>query len=267
MKITNDLNLPAPFLRALENDDYDPGFSDITATGLLTAPRIAELRRRHAAELTIEASRIVPSLIGKAFHALMEAHAGPGEIAEARLYSTCRGKLVGGAVDLQVLSEGVKVIDYKVVKVAALTNSIRKWEEQLNIYGWLACENGKPVIGLEIVAVLKDWQEARMGPDYPASPVVVVPIRLWPFRTAGEFVADLVYQHERAKKELPLCSDEDRWIHPDKFKAGKKFFETKAEAAATGKEVSVIKGQPIMCQRNYCLVAEYCEQWRKERGL
>lgn len=270
MEIINDMKLPGPLLRALANDEYDPGFSDITATGLLTPPRVAELRRRHLATLTTKASRLVPSLVGKAFHSLMEKHAGDGEIAETRLYADCNGTFVGGSVDLQVITQGVKIIDYKVTKVAALKHSAAKWEEQLNIYRWLAWKNDKTVHSLEIIAVLKDWQESRIAPGYPEAPVMVVELPLWRLDQASQFVSDLVDQHKQARTDLPLCSPEDRWIHPDKFRVGRRVFEDHASALAEadGKEdrIKVTKGQPIMCQRNYCLVAEYCTQWKEEQS-
>jgi len=269
--IEDDIGLPAPILRALINDDYDPGLSDITATGLLTAPRVVQLRRQHKDRMVVKASRLVPALLGKAFHAMAEKHAAADEIAEVRLYAHCLDWLIGGAIDLQTQADNsFKIIDYKTVKTTALHLSAKKWEEQLNIYGWLAQENSKRVSGLEIVAILKDWREVRVGsPGYPAAPVVVVKIPLWPFADARDFVTDLTRRHQEAAQELPLCSDEDRWLHGDRFFVGKKVFDTEREALihrGDGKaKVRILPGKPLMCLRDYCGVSEICSQWQDEK--
>lgn len=271
MEIEDDIGLPAPILRALINDDYDPGLSDITATGLLTAPRVVQLRKRHKDQLVVKASRLVPALLGKAFHAMVEKHAAGDEIAEVRLYAHCLEWLVGGAIDLQTLTDkSVKIIDYKTVKTDAIRLSAKKWEEQLNIYSWLAQENSKKVSALEIVAILKDWREARAGsPGYPDAPVVVVKIPVWPFADAWDFVANLVRLHQEAAESLPLCSDEDRWLHPDRFQVSKKVFDTEREALihrGEGKaKIKVLPGKPLMCLRDYCGVADFCTQFSEEK--
>lgn len=269
MPVIDDIGLPAPILRALENDGYDPGLSDITATGLLTPPRVFQLRKQH--RVSWRASQLIPSLLGKAFHAMVEKHAAAGEVAEVRLYAHMLGWLVGGEIDLQVEVDGsTRIIDYKVVKIDALELSAGKWEEQLNIYRWLCHANGKLVSELEIVAIMKDWREGWVGsPGYPAAPVAVVPVAMWPIGEAEAFVEARVAAHQRAQQDLPLCSDEERWKRPDRWRLDKKLYATEDEAvAARGArkaKVTRVPSKPIMCIRNYCGVSEFCSQFQKEK--
>lgn len=269
MEVVNDIaGLPDLLLRAVQADEYDPGASDITASGLITAPRIRQLRKLHAADIKVPASRVIPSLLGKAFHALVEKYAADGEITEERLYAHAGGLLVGGAVDLQAMEDGsVEIVDWKVTKVGALEYSLSKWQDQLTIYGWLAEENNRRVSGLKVVALLKDWSERRLDdPEYPRAPVAVVPLKLYPHAVAGDLVESLVRVHLAAERALPLCSDADRWIHPDKFKVGRRIVKTRKEAEELGGKITVLQGRPICCENDYCNVAPFCTQWQAERS-
>ena len=88
MKITNPDNLPSTILRALENDPYDNGGSDISVTRLLKPPRIALLEARHGAELEESASDRLYALLGSLGHLLVERAAHENAEVETRFLLT-----------------------------------------------------------------------------------------------------------------------------------------------------------------------------------
>jgi hypothetical protein len=78
MKITNKHNLPEPIYRALTEDNYSRGNSDLSVTQLIDSPRIRILKHRHNDEITEDASEMLWSVLGTAVHTMFEQHEPDG---------------------------------------------------------------------------------------------------------------------------------------------------------------------------------------------
>jgi hypothetical protein len=71
-KLSNRLNLPEPLVRAIANDSYNSGTSDFTATGLIKPSQMIALEKKHANEITEDASDLIYSLQGQSIHTILE---------------------------------------------------------------------------------------------------------------------------------------------------------------------------------------------------
>ena len=71
MRITNKHNLPACYHRAVQNDPYDKGDSDFSATGLMQTPRAFALLEKHGDEAVVDCSQKVAATIGKGAHSII----------------------------------------------------------------------------------------------------------------------------------------------------------------------------------------------------
>ena len=272
MKITNKYGLPGAIVEAVKNDDYDPGDSDITVTGLLQPPRLRALYEKHKEEIVEDASSRIWALIGQSVHTILE-RAEPSAITEERLYMHMEGWKVGGKFDRMTLR--VKTLqDYKVCSVWEHIYGLKpEKEQQLNLLALLAAHNGyKEISNLEIVAIFRDWSQAKARYDkkYPQAQVARVKVKMWPVDRQVAFLRERVMLHQKALKELPECSEEDRWATPDKFaimKKGRKsairLYTSMKEATANLKQGQYIehrKGESKRCAM-YCPVKGYCSQF------
>jgi len=280
IRVTNRAGLPDAIVRAIANDSYSRGESDITVTQLLNPPRLVALARTHAAEITEDAADLIWRLMGQVIHTILE-RADHAALAE-RLYVDVDGPLgtwrVGGHTDSVVVDEQADawaISDYKLTSVWAVIYGRAEWEEQLNLYAHLFRANGFQVSSLEIVAILRDWSklEAARSPDYPARQVVRIPVSLWPHEQAQEYLAERVRVHQLAREVLPECSPAERWAKPDRWalmkegrKSAVKLFDDPAIAydvlSLAGKGHNVVKrsGDSTRC-RFYCQSAPFCHQW------
>ena len=279
MQLTNRLNLPAPILRAIHNDKYDRGDSDITVTELIGPAQIRHLKKKHAAELTEDAADRVWSMLGSAMHSVLEdiAKGDPNLVAEKRLYVDMgvdeTSVMLGGQFDIYD-RELHELTDYKVTSV---WNALGKqeWEEQLNVLAFLLAINnyGKPR-SLRVIAILRDWQKrmANTG-EYPRCQVVNIEVKQWPDGAASEYIIKRLREH--LQDPPPPCTDEERWTEPASFAVMKKntkkairVFKSKEEAlewAGDRMEYSVFD-RPAQYRRceAYCPVALHCPQWAAE---
>jgi len=161
----------------------------------------------------------------------------------------------------------------------------------LNIYAHLCRENGMPVEELKIVVMLSNWQkgEAKYKQNYPQSPIVIIPLRLWSPEECEAFIdkklKDIIEATQLDDKELATkfpCSDKERWADSQGWvvmkyggKKATKKFETEKEAnefwlAMDVKKrreyfVEERKSDPTRCL-DWCEAATVCVQWRREKG-
>jgi len=275
MKLTNRLNLPQPLVDAVRNDSYTSGGADISVTTLLKPPRMVALEKQHKDELTEDASERIWSLIGQIPHGILERASTTG-VAERRLQITVEGWTVSGAMDRYV--DGL-LQDYKVVTAYKFKDGgvPVEYEQQLNIYAEILRRHGDPVRRAEIVGILRDWSklEARRDANYPQTQVIVREVPLWSPTKAQAFIRERVILHKQARVTLPQCGDEDRWARPTKYAVMRegqaravKLFESQVEAEAYAKEgkkltVETRPGELVRCA-NYCNVAQFCDQFKKE---
>lgn len=282
IQLTNNHDLPAAVLRAVRNDPYSAGDSDITVTRLIQPPQIRYLFEKHKHEIVEDVSERIWSLLGQAVHTILErANDGAESAAETRLYVQSNGWKVSGGLDTYRYAD-TKLSDYKVTSVySAMDEDHRGWEEQLNLLAHILRQNGREVTELEIVAFLRDWRRSEVGRrhDYPKQMVRVIPIKLWDARKAADFLSYRVMLHQKAQHgSIEPCTDEDRWfsgeqyavmkkgnkraikLHPDMLSATKQ-----AEREGKTHYVEHRPGEYKRCS-TYCPVREFCPQWAATRG-
>lgn len=274
MKITNRTGLPEAIVNAVTNDTYSRGDADISVTALLSPPRQCALKEKHADEIEEDVSERIWSLLGQAIHTILE-RANENDIAERRLTIEVEGWKVSGAMDL--VHNGDTLSDYKTVTAYKFKDGKApiEYEQQLNCYAEMLRQHGEPVKKLQIVGILRDWSklEAKRDESYPQTQVIVVPVPVWPSEITQKFMSARVLLHQAARKELPLCSAEDRWAKPDIYavlkqggKRAVRVYENEDEAVAHAKQgtalyVQMRPGQNTRCE-NYCSVCRFCTQFK-----
>lgn len=284
MKLTNRHGLPQTIINVLQRPQYSKGAAHISATELISSPRIVQLRRAHWDDIEEDASDMVWSLFGSALHNVLQHGKDENHIVEQRLFATIDGWTLSGAIDLQEVNpDGIVISDYKCTSVWSVMNDKMEWQRQLNIYAYLVESVKKvPVTALQIVAVLRDWsaREAETREDYPRAPIVVVPVPLWPMEVREAFIRKRINAHSEAlfaadtNGALPHCTPEDCWEKPTTWAVKKKgnkraTLALKSEADAQRQvdqlgEAYVIEkreGERTRCER-FCSVSPWCEQYQ-----
>lgn len=286
MKITNKFNLPETFVALASRDYYTKGKADYSVTEIISPPRVQRLRKKHYHEMEQDVSDMLWMLLGTALHVVAERSEVAGHTNEERLMVGINDVLLSGAIDLQKDDDdGITVIDYKFTSVWSLMNDKPEWEYQQNIYKYLVERvKKKPVKGLRICAMLRDWSrmEASIKPDYPQAPIQMVDIPMWEYKDIERFIEERIELHKDSKvsadwnEELPFCTDEERWMRTTKYavkKEGRKtavrVFDTEEEAKELLKEVQgfieVRKGESVRCTGNFCGVAQWCSQYQNSK--
>lgn len=289
MKITNKFNVPETLVALATRDYYSKGKSDYSVTEIISPPRIQRLRRTHFEEIEQDVSDMLWMLLGTALHVVAERSEVSGHTNEERLSAGINGIILSGAIDLQKdEADGITITDDKFTSAWALMNDKPEWEQQQNIYKYLVERvKKKPVKALKICALIRDWsrRDAQNKPDYPQAPIQILDIPMWTFDRAESFIKERIEMHRDSKvnddwnEELPLCSDEERWVRPTTYavkKDGRKtairVFDTQKEADALLKEmpekdkgfIEIRKGEAVRCTGNFCGVSQWCSQFQKE---
>jgi len=290
MKITNKFNVPETLVALASRDYYTKGQSDYSVTEIISPPRIQRLRRKHFEEIEQDVSDMLWMLLGTALHVVAERSEVSGHTNEERLSAGIDGIILSGAIDLQKdEADGITITDYKFTSAWALMNDKPEWEQQQNIYKYLVERvKKKPVKGLKICALIRDWsrRDAQNKPDYPQAPIQIVDIPMWTFDRTEAFIKERVELHRDSKvsadwgEELPLCTDEERWVRQTTYavkKDGRKtairVFDTQDEADALLKEmpekdkgfIEIRKGEAVRCTGNFCGVSQWCSQFQNQK--
>lgn len=220
MKITNRFGLPDPVVRAVTNDPYSSGASDISVTRLINPPQLVTLTERYQAEIVEDAADRLWATFGQLMHTLLERAAldvtEPGRyLTEERLHVEIDGWILSGQFDLLDKKE-LALYDYKFVKEyaykMAMAEGKAEWEQQLNILRWLVWKKlGILVNRLAIVCLIRDY---GMRSEVPAG---VVELPVWELDRAEAFICERVRLHREARSApdaaLPPCTDEERWYN------------------------------------------------------
>jgi len=275
MQITNNYNLPSAVYNVIAKEYYDDHGSDYSVTQLKDAPRIVQLKRRYKDSLTEDAIDRVWSLFGNVAHNLLEQHASDNAITEERLSLKIKDRVLSGKVDHY--EDGI-ITDYKVTSAWSLVYGSRadEWAEQLNPYAFLFTSKGYKVRGLQIVAILRDWDrnKAKNDANYPQTPIVVIPIPLWTKAQQKKFitnsVSELIANETREDHDLTPCTPSQMWEKASVYAVMKKGRKTAvrlydnqdaadAHREELGKDayVQVRPGARTRCEQ-YCSVAGFC---------
>jgi hypothetical protein len=222
-------------------------------------------------------------MLGSALHVVMERGETPGWISEERVFLEIDGVTISGQIDLQQETEdGLILYDYKFTSAWAVMNDKIEWEQQLNLYGWLLQRvKNKPIAGLRICALIRDWSKHDTREGYPPKQIHVIEIPLWDFETADRFVRKRLDEHKESKVttdlggDLPLCTKHERWqsetmyaVRREGRKTAIKVLRDHNEAKQLAEKekgyVEIRNGEPKRCTGNYCGVADFCDQYRME---
>ena len=300
MKITNKFGMPQPFVDFAINDKYSKGKADISVTSLIDSPRVRIMKDVYQDQIEVDAVDMVWALFGTAVHSVLEqSNSSKNIINEERIFAELNGWILSGALDRQEITDNVaSIIDYKVTSVWSVIYGKIEWERQLNCYAWLYRQKkeniGKSVGSLKICAILRDWnrRDAEKKENYPQAPIVFVDIPLWDAEIAHQYVSERLHLHQDAQmsydllKDLPLCTDEERWKKNDTWAVKKKgqkrairVLESEHEAEKyinwhdepdtayikkTDLEIEFRCGEHTRCG-NYCSVADFCNQYKGEK--
>jgi len=279
MKITNNLNLPAGFVRACSTNKHNkPG--RLSATTLLKGIKEIILTERHFDEIEIDVADQIWAIWGTAVHALLE-HEGADEVAEEYVELPMSGITITGRIDNFDLRKGI-ITDYKTastwkVKFADFDD----WKKQGLIYAMLLIESCFEVKKCRFVALLKDHSktDAERDASYPQSPVFIYEFNITDddIKYISEFcenkIKDYLRYKDIADEYIPECTAEERWQKPEKYavmksgrKSAVKLFDDKESAEALAAEVGGYvehrQCDPVKC-RGYCNVKQWCSFWRQ----
>ena len=283
MKITNKLNLPEPFVRAVSEKTYDNQGSWRTVTELIGPPKIAALKRRHDDEIETDASELVYTFQGEAAHALVERAAKTmceeGWLSEQRLFEEVQGKKVSGAYDLFHPGTG-ELIDVKnsTGYKGKGGEAPKEWVEQTNLLAHFLRKQGHVVNKIQVLLLIRDHSkmEAMRDPDYPQYPVTYLSVPIWSDEACKQFLEERVRLHLLAETTEVACSPEDRWAKPTIWAIKKKgqsraitgglyAVEEKAKEKLAelgpGHEIEYRPGINVRCKA-YCPVAKFCAQYQ-----
>jgi len=284
MKLTNKHGIPETFMNVLKRPTYSKGAAHLSATQLLNSPKIVALSKKFDEELEQDVSDMVWSIFGTAIHNVLEHGKDDNHIVEQRLHAEIDGWTISGAIDLQIRKgDTISISDYKTTSAWAVMNEKKDWENQLNIYAWLAEKVKKETVeSVSIVAIIRDWsrRDAATKEGYPPAPVKEIPIKLWTFEERQQFILDRIAAHSacefamETEGDLPDCTPEEMWEKPAVWairKVGgvraKSLHGTEEEAIGMleelgkGYEMEHRPGERTRCE-NFCQVNTYCQQYR-----
>ena len=280
MKVTNKYGVPAPLVTLATREYYSKGAAQYSVTELLSSPRIRRLREQNDSEMESDVSDMLWSMLGSALHVVMERGQTPGYITEERLFKEVDGVKISGAIDIQQeVGGGIVIIDYKFTSAWAVMNAKIEWEQQLNLYKWLVeTVKGKPVKGLRICALIRDFNRRDYREGYPAAPIHMVDIPMWSTHEADKFVKSRLESHRESKVDQDLgdalteCTPEERWMSETMYavkregrKTAIRVFKSMEEATQLAEKekgyVETRLGEPKRCTGNYCGVNQWCSQF------
>lgn len=217
MKYTNKKGLPFPIVKAVEGSDNHRQ-ADYSATGLLKEECQHALLKQYPAEEK-DVSDSLNILWGKAVHAMMETEAEEAHVLKEQYMEVkIAGKTVSGTAD-RINQEDGSILDYKTVSVYSMKDTashLPDWESQLNVYAFLAVENGhlQEVKKLSILAIARDWRrsEAMRDDGYPPE-AMEIPVKYWGHDVIRQWMQIRVLTLENATSK-EACSPEFRWADP-----------------------------------------------------
>lgn len=286
MKITNKLNLPQPFVSAVERD-YQYKDKQYSVTSLLKGICQVMLERRHNDEIEQDVADSIWLILGTSVHSILEnAKETADQLKENKIVIDIGDYKLSGIFDLYDAKEK-KVTDYKTGSCwKVIYNDWEDYRKQLLIYAYMLRKIGFECDKGEIVMILKDHSKTKAKTDlsYPQLPVY---IKKFDFSDKDfEDIEKFIYQRfEEIRKaeqiqdsDLIECSKEERWHKDDKWAVMKKGRKTAiklcdSEDIATqyiddngfGADyyIEFREGTDGKCD-DYCPVKDYCPFYLKK---
>ena len=280
MKVTNRLGLPAAFVNAVSVRRHnEPGC--YSATTLNKGAKEIILTDRHFDELEADAADSVWAVWGTAVHALMESQKDDNFHEEKFEVPLSKSKITGQVDSYDM--ENATIFDWKTASVwKVIKADFDDWKAQGMTYAWLMSQKGRPVKKCRFVALLKDHSKTKAVTDasYPQSPVFVYEFDVTEdgLKETGERLLKKVAEVEAASlledKDIPICSESERWAEPEKFavmkegrKSAVKLFDNEGDASAMAAELGAkhyVERRPGVSRKceGYCPCREFCEFYK-----
>lgn len=286
--LTNNLNLPKPFVDAVTKD-YKPTDKQYSVTTVLKGTREIILGRRHSNEIVEDVADKVWLVFGSAVHQILEnSQETQNQIKENKIKVVMNnGYTLSGIFDLYD-DDTKTVTDYKTASVWKV--KMGEWEDykkQTLIYCYMLRKIGFEAKRGEIVALLKDWKprDAKYDHNYPQHAVYRIgwDFNEEDFQRIEKELNDKFKEIEICElvkdEELPLCSNEERWKKEDQWKVMKQGRKTAVRVLNTAEEADkyitdnnlprplhytqLFPGEDAKCIE-YCSVCEFCEYYKKK---
>lgn len=279
MRITNQLGLPLPLVRAVsvEREPHPP--MTVSVTELIRPAQITGLRYSGSGELVEDAADRLWTLMGTLLHDVLERHAKETSdvIAEERLSIQIGKWTVTGKYDLsEFILEGEILDDWKFTSIYSLREEEPvkpEWEAQVNCYAELLRQAGRSVAKARIIAIGRDWSKMRASRerDYPQKAVTIKDVPLWTSSECQQYLHQRLYLYETALRgEWPDCDEEERWARPTRYalmkrgnKKATKLYDTFSAAERDRGSAYYIQerpGESVRCL-HYCEVSSICRQY------
>lgn len=173
--------------------------------------------------------------------------------------------------------------DYKFCSVYQYMyeESRKKWFQQTNIYANMLRKQGYIVNFIRIVAFFRDWhRNFNRDKDYPPRHILEIPVPVYSDSDIEAYIIRRLKAHKDANNGIiPDCTGEERWASGDIYavmvagvKRAHKRFDSKQLALMYVEEnrhklnkpwIQLRPGESRKCAE-YCPVAKYCDQRKKE---
>jgi len=276
MKITNKLNLPEGFVKAVSTEKHNAP-SCLSATTLIQGVKQIILTDRYWDVLEEDVSDRIWAIFGSAVHSILESE-GEYDFTEQDMSHKVGDITVTGTIDCYNMKHGI-IDDYKTASVVKVKfGNYTDWYLQGMIYAWLLTKNNFTVNKCRFIALLKDHSktDALRERDYPKEPVYIYkfPVTQKDLFKIGIFIKDKVKEYQHCSllsdNDIPPCSPEERWERPAVFAVMKpglkravrlfdrqKDAELLAETKGGNHYVEYRQGESVRC-RSYCLCKKFC---------
>lgn len=285
MKVTNNFGYPEPIYNAIVDTLRPPVEKVLHVTELLQPPQITALTHHHWDELVVDASEMAKSFLGISMHKVLQN----AEAGEAQQEHTITMKVLGyevtGTSDLWI-NKWIK--DYKFTSAWTFVfnpGGREEWYWQGNCYAELARQEGKEVLGIEIIPWLYDWSayNAKRDKDYPQNDILSFEMELVPREEIQKWIKTRVRLHKKAieKGVWPKCTKDDKWQRDSMWavrkEGGKRAIKNglfddqegaqlKLKEMGSGYEIEHRPAARIRCER-FCNVRGICPQKQQEDKL
>jgi hypothetical protein len=276
MNITNKLNLPEGFVKAVSTEKHNaPGC--LSATTLIQGVKQIILIDRHWDNLEEDVSDRIWAIFGSAVHLILQSE-GKYNFTEQAMSHKVGDITITGQIDSYNMKDGI-IDDYKTASVVKVKfGDYADWYLQGMIYAWLLTKNKFTVNKCRFIALLKDHSttDALRERDYPEKPVYIYEFPVTPQELfkIGIFIKNKVAEYKRCislpDNEIPHCTPEERWERPPKYavmknglKRAVRLFDKRedaeqlAETKGLNHYIEFRQGESIRC-RSYCLCKKFC---------
>ena len=235
MKKHNDAGIPNIIFDAMTADTYTGGKADFSVTGLFESARYYwGMKQIRQSDVSLPISDDSIAFLGTILHTGMEAiiKDNPNYMTETRLNVNVTGSdgqvyVLSGEFDAYDKRTNT-MIDYKSTVSGGWNmrhKKEKKWMLQLNIYRKLFdIHYGYAPKHLQIIGWITDWRKNRIMSD-PLYPRSMFPVHDVPLMDPNEVrdyiqlrINDIIQYKDVDIKDMPYCSEENRWQNETTWK-------------------------------------------------